>query len=182
MPNSLDFGRWLQRLGFKVGEEPPIIRTVQPVAIVADHRQLVSHPLGPSGAVGFSAPGGAATAPAIEVITSVPLWVDFGVSVPATAEFALRIGLGIPPVLTAPTNCVVQAFEPGSVSNWRFGTVIPPGTQTEPSWRTATGDLVKIPRIFVPAGGWALLYRATVGVNTMAVVAVYYELPNLFAP
>ena len=58
--NSLNFSRWLQRLGFKDQRQPEIIRAVQPVQVVGDVSYLVSPLVPPSGLVGGRRAGVAA--------------------------------------------------------------------------------------------------------------------------
>ena len=116
--SALNFGRWLGLLGFKRQEQPPFHQTVQPVALVADQRWLVSPVLGPSGIVGCVQPAVLAEFGAIIFQGPSPGWVHLLICTNALAEFSIQLGgngVAAPAIIGA-TTLVRQEFEIGRAS------------------------------------------------------------------
>lgn len=70
--HTLNFGRWLERLGFTDGLQPDVIRAVQPVQVVSDASSLVSPLLPPLAVAGGRQTPGGGNIVALEVLSLAP--------------------------------------------------------------------------------------------------------------
>jgi hypothetical protein len=182
--SAANFGRWLERLGFKLQAQPEFHQTVQPVALIADYSQLVSPALDACGLVGGTHPGAGGEESTFLFVSSVPVWVDLLLQAGAVVGiFYAYTGLnGVPkPVMIGPTVCPPQLFAPGNGSKLvvSHGGVAPGTFDNEmPVWRTpANNSPVPLKRFFVPAGGWLAVASAATAV-TVEMIAWFYESPN----
>lgn len=176
MATGINFGRWLERLGFKDGRQPDLIRAVQPVQVVSDVSYLVSPVLPPSGLLGAQrGAAGAGTYAALEIFggTRGGTVVEVG--------FDLNSGSNITRIrnqATAWTMANIIAHVPivwqgGETAAFRIGTVTSIGPGTEPAFRTSSnGGVMK--QIYVPPGQFTLVSAAVANV-TYQIYCMYQE-------
>lgn len=179
MIQSANFGRWLERLGFKRLEQPTILQTVQPVAIVADHSQLVSPALDPSGCVGGTSPSSLVEFSAFQFFGPSPVWIDAILSNAQAGEWAIQIGAGAAtlPALTLPVTLPRQEFRPGGDVRCQQGSIPAIAPDTVPAIRSFANNHLRLYRIHKPPGGWVQFsFRSANAEVKMA--AWIYELPS----
>lgn len=181
--SAVSFQRWLERCGFKLTEQPVFHQSVQPVAVVADHSQLVSPSLDPCGIVGGEQAAVVGESSAFLFVSSVPVWVEPVVAANAISDFAITISLGAAgrPTLTAPVTLTPQLFSNGNGAGSKLfcqkGTIAALPAATIPRWRCASQVSLVVPRFHVPPGGWVLLQTAAANLLVEAAFW-FYELPN----
>lgn len=160
MPHSVNFARWLARLGFKDGREPEIIRAVQPVQVVGDVSFLLPAILPPSGSIGGLVPaGGVGTFGAFEVGGGTRGGVAFEVQLlntGASSDYTFRLG-AVPFPMANPLAMVPQVYQAGGSVAFRAGTVATAGPTDVPMIRNGTNGPVQILSLFCPAGQFAML-------------------------
>lgn len=175
---TVNFGRWLERLGLKFGNQPDFAQTVQPVAVVADHRSLVSEVLGPSYIVGAAASAVLPNFAAVQLFGTAGAWVEFTLGSPAAGDWAVEIGFDastLPP-LVAPVALVPQLFAPGPELRIERGELVVAPSIDTPAIRVNTNVFCRLPRLFKPPGGWIQIASRTAA-STGNVTATVYELP-----
>jgi len=180
---SIDFSRWLTRLGLKSDEQPPIIRTVQPVAIVADHRSLVSDPIWSAYMIGSEITPTIGQFASVLCVTPVPLKIlELSIAInTAGSRIVFNVGNGTPPPIAAASVLTPQLFRPEKAAEalWRHGDSAVAAVVTDPTIRASTTNLVILHEIRVPASGWFHIHAASI-TQLMTWTAVIHELPNEF--
>jgi len=158
MSNTLNFGRWMRRLGFDRSEEPEISYNAQPVIVVAEHKGLTPRYQGPSMISGGNSFGSAGE-------HSLMVWHCLSEGGMVCRELRMTtlggVVFGFP--LIGPTwgaigpialsTAVVEQGNP--VSTGWVGTVTPANRQMVPStvWPYQTGVPLNITTpFFVPPG------------------------------
>lgn len=180
----LNFGKWLSSLGYKTDDQPPLVQTVQPVALVADHRMLVSQPRRACGIVGSSQSSTVAVDfPAIQCVTPVPVRARIVVGCSVAGEWRMQVGAIVP--LVAPVTLTPQPFgifEVGDTfqSRWQTGTVLIANglAATNPSFSTAANPSLVVGELIIPAGVAFTLVGSNAGGGTARFWVEFYELPT----
>lgn len=176
--SSVNFGRWLERLGFKLLEQPTFYQSIQPVSLVQDQTNLVSAALGPSGVSGGTQTAGALDFAAFQFFGPSPAWIHLLLTAQTAQDFEIRIGANAStlPALIGAVTLPRQTFQPGGDVRAQRGTVAVVGSPTDtPSMRVGAG-YGDIHRAFKPAGGW-ITVNAKVSATTIQCAAWIYELP-----
>lgn len=186
---SLNFARWLDRLGIKTPVQPTLFESVQPVAIVGDHRFLVSPALNAAGCVGTSQVTGAANFGCLQVKTSTPLAMFFTIGSGGARAVSFEIG----PVATAPALLASTVLTPQPYtldppqqfrSTWVVGEVAAARPATLPAIRL-TNQINSIPLtepVFVPAGAYAQFTADSNGAGGILTFMVsFFEMPGEMA-
>lgn len=182
MIQSLDFSKWLERLGLKIQAQPPVLQSVQPVVIVGDHTHLVTKPLLTSYLVGSSIVSGAGMFPSITGTAPVPMrckFVSFANSV-ATSNLMFALSAGPPGALANPTILVPQLMRPAGIpqARWIVGDQAVAPVNSLPAIRIGTSSgLASVSDIFVPAGG-NLTMTNSQALSALVWVMLVDELPN----
>lgn len=177
MISSINYAQWLNRLGFKLAQQPPTILTAQPVRIVGDDRSLVSPSLGVDYAVGFGAVnGGAAEFASGHVICPAPLWIR---SIQFASATNMSVGMrisGAAQVLAGPNNPTPMLFQPGQIARavWTVGRDGVGFGLDGPVTRTVQPP---VRDIFVPAGQVFQFWGNQVNVQ-IQFYAICTELPS----
>lgn len=161
MPHSINFGRYLQRLGFKRGDEPQFLHAVQPVQIVHDASALVPQEVGDFWLAGAATAPGAANVACLQIeAKDRDLTGEWFFSSNGTAsQYTLQLLAAAPgPLLNSNTGQTFQLngsrgrAATGSV--FRAGGLLVPvgGALTLPAIHTGTAfNTVSIP-FYCPAG------------------------------
>jgi hypothetical protein len=178
--SSVNFGRWLERLGFKHLEQPAFHQSVTPVSIVQDQQHLVSAALGPSGLVGGIQGSVAGEFSAFQFVGPSPAWIDYPICSATTlqdVEVLIGATTATLPVLNGAVTCIRQVFQPGGDVRVQRGSVLAVGSATDTPAARASGSLYSVlPKIFKPAGGWVQINSRSLA-TTFDLMAALYELP-----
>ena len=179
--SALNWGRWLGRLGLKTDDAPPIMRSVAPVLLAADHRHLVS-PLWRSAYVfgGELAPV-AVQSWGVRVLTPVPVEVSLRLSCTTGAPTVEWFVGPDPSILPAPTTAVTPQF--GMIAAPKLATVelvywtdaAFPIVPTRPKFAALSTDKFRV-TVRVPAGGF-FYARVPSGSNTAIIEGQVQEFP-----
>lgn len=167
MPHSLNFSRWLQRLGFKDGREPEIIRAIQPVQVVGDASFLVSPTLPPSGISGgiIGAPAG------VRATFEIYGGLRGGTLVSVTNHSSVISNYQVEEAAAALTlaNLVtlnVHEFQAGRTCDFRLGTKAAASAVGEPAVRQVANTPTMPMTFYVGAGLFRYVVCQTV--NTLS--------------
>jgi hypothetical protein len=190
--NTINFSRWLERLGIKKGGSGPVLLdTIQPVVIARDLSHLVSMPLRASGLVGGAPASSVATdVPILSGVCPAPMLVTCQLGSSVATPVAFRIGapftiLG-PTVLTPQPFVDLAPLRDSFESVWTMGTVaiaaLPlPGLPTV-RVPAATNTIGLDVGIWVPGGFTLSMIHTNSGGQTASFYASFYELPSDIAP
>lgn len=177
--SAVNFGRWLDRLGFKHTEQPTFSQSVTPVSLVQDQSQLVSLSLGPSGVVGCTMP-----LPAVGEFGTVqffgpsPAEIGLVLGLTGTGDFAVSIGAdgSTLAALTGAATLPMQIFQGGGDIRVQRGSVVAAPSADVPTLRVPT-SLGTVNRFIKPAGGW--MQVSARAANTIYHIAAWiYEHPT----
>ena len=181
-PTALNFGRYLNRLGLKQTDQPPILHSVQPVSLVADHSQLVSPALDIAGVIGGTQPLQVGELSAFVFASSVPTWIYPHLSTSAAVDIAVELSiLAARPILNGPVDLFPQLFSQPlnqvpkiiGLKGSRAAAVDP----TKALFRMPNGDgFGATDRFLIPAGGW-IMFQSTAAV-ILSCGCLFYEMPN----
>ncbi len=177
---TIDFTQWLRRLGFKYDEQPAVIRTVQPVAIVADHRHLVSDPLLVRYLVGSRIVPVAAqfgcflVKSADRPLNLRELLIASDVAGPVTLE----IGTGAAPIVNNSTVLVPQIQAGVPTARYVAGDQAAAAGTGLPTLRMATQATFSVRSgIRIASGDWLLAKATSASPTTLFWAASVEELP-----
>lgn len=163
MKTTINFTRWLERLGVKDGRQPEVLRAVQPVQVVSDASLLVSPLLPPSGLAGTEIPAELAERACIEVYGGYRggALVEFSVTPHSQSmTFLYRVSAAAFTVNNLiPLEDVF--FQPDTTVRVRIGTVLGLVAAGWPRFRAGTA-VESLKSVFVPPGVYGLLMSASV--------------------
>lgn len=120
---SFNLSRWLQRLGFKRGDEPPIVFSVQPVQVVSDVSGLTPPYRPPSQTFGAAVAPGAGQFAAIQLQGGSPGGTFCRLEAVAGFGFAWLQTAFAPILLAAPTELNGVVHQEGTADRCFIGDV-----------------------------------------------------------
>lgn len=166
---GLNFGQWLRRLGFKDGEQPAIVRAVQPVQVVSDVSYLVSPEIPSSGVVG------GIRGPVPAVFTAFEIYGGTRGGGVVELDFAAPGGVPNCEITYTTTRATlanlvpltVQTIQPGTTMAFRLGTEAAGAGAGLPVFRAGTNSTVRLD-LYVPPGTYLYAKSSVANVQNNA--------------
>lgn len=176
--HSVNFGRWLQRLGMKTGQEPDFISAVQPVSVVHDSQALVPPELGDIFAQGGERSGIAAVFPRYS-LTAGARGLLASVTVSGANLNAYRWTIGTTPAVLANAVALTAAIamnengRPTPTAVSALGTTVASFNVSVPAWRT-NASVVNTVDVYIRPGT-TFEVGGIVANTTITIYAIWQE-------